>query len=43
MAYARKRGKYFSARWRTRQGQQAERGGFSTKREAEQFAEEQDG
>lgn len=42
MAYARKRGKYFSARWRSRQGQQAEKGGFSTKREAEQFAEEQE-
>ena len=42
MAYARKRGKYYSARWRTRQGQQAEKGGFSNKREAEQFAEEQE-
>ncbi len=42
MAYVRKRGKYFSARWRTRQGLQAEKGGFLTKREAEQFAEEQE-
>ena len=42
MAYARKRGKYYSARWRTRQGQQAEKGGFPNKREAEQFAEEQE-
>jgi len=42
MAYVRKRGKHFSARWRTRQGLQAEKGGFATKREAEQFAEEQE-
>jgi integrase len=42
MAYVRKRGKFFSARWRTRQGLQAEKGGFASKREAEQFAEEQE-
>ena len=42
MAYVRKRGKYFSARWRTRHGLQAEKGGFNTRREAEQFAEEQE-
>ena len=38
MAYARKRGKYFSARWRTRQGQQAEKGGFEDSKSALEFA-----
>jgi len=42
MAYTRKRGDNFSARWRTRNGLQAEKGGFVTRKEAVQFAEEQE-
>lgn len=42
MAYARKRGDKFSARWRTRNGLQAEKGGFLNKKEAIQYAEEQE-
>lgn len=42
MAYARKRGKTFSGRWTTRLGKQAEKGGFLTKKDALNFAQEQE-
>ena len=42
MAYARKRGKKFSARWMTARGKQAEKGGFDSKRDAVNYAEEQE-
>lgn len=42
MAYARLRGKKWSARWTTRLGLPAEKGGFSSKKEAIIFAEEQE-
>jgi integrase len=42
MAYARQRGKTFSARWTTRDGRPAEKGGFLTKKLALNFAQEQE-
>ena len=42
MAYARKRGSTWFARWRTREGLSAEKGGFLTQKLAEQYAEEQE-
>ena len=42
MAYARLRGKTFSARWTTRDGRPAEKGGFTTKKMALNFAHEQE-
>ena len=42
MAYARLRGKTFSARWTTRDGRPAEKGGFTTKKLALNFAQEQE-
>ena len=42
MAYARQRGKTFSARWTTRDGRPAEKGGFTTKKLALNFAQEQE-
>lgn len=42
MAYTRKTGNTYSARWRTRLDRQAERRGFLTKKEAQNYAEEQE-
>jgi hypothetical protein len=42
MAYARLRGQTWSARWRTREGLPAEKGGFESKKFAIEFAEEQE-
>jgi integrase len=42
MAYTRKRGSKHSARWTTRLGKQAEKGGFLTRKEALIFAQEQE-
>jgi len=42
MAYARGRGSSWSARWRTREGLQAEKGGFLSEKLATQYAEEQE-
>ena len=42
MAYARARGKGFSARWTTREGKPAEKGGFATRKLAIAFAQEQE-
>ena len=42
MASTRKRGKYYSARWRSAQGDPLEKGGFLTKKEAQAFGNEQE-
>lgn len=42
MAYARIRGSVWSARWRTRDGLSAEKSGFSSKKLAVEYAEEQE-
>lgn len=42
MPYARQRGKTFSARWTTRDGRPAEKGGFTTRKMALNFAQEQE-
>lgn len=42
MAYVRKRGHSYSARWSTRDGRPAEKGGFESKRIALNFAQEQE-
>jgi len=42
MASTRKRGKYYSARWRSSQGDTLEKGGFTTKKEAQAFGNEQE-
>lgn len=42
MASTRKRGKYYSARWRSAQGAALEKGGFLTKRDAQAFGNEQE-
>jgi integrase len=42
MAYARERGSAWSARWRTRLGQNAEKSGFASKKEAIAYAQEQE-
>lgn len=42
MAYARQRGKTFSARWTTRDNKPAEKGGFHTRKQAINFAQEQE-
>ena len=42
MASVRKRGKYFSARWRSWDGQTLEKGGFLSKKDAQIFGNEQE-
>jgi integrase len=42
MSYARMRGQTWSARWRTREGLPAEKGGFETRKLAIEFAQEQE-
>ena len=42
MAYVRKRGNTYSARWTTRDGRSAEKGGFQSKKDAMNFAQEQE-
>jgi len=42
MASVRKRGKFYSARWRSFEGQTLEKGGFLSKKDAQLFANEQE-
>lgn len=42
MASTRKRGKYFSARWRNRYGKTLEKGGFISRKDAQRYGNEQE-